>query len=65
VSANNRKESERPQNISPNVVSKGISGAEAAIMAIISDKDLLKNVLKGDKGLREGRVLNHKEVFGT
>jgi len=65
VSTNNRKESERPQNISPNGVSKGISEAEAATIDIISDKDLLKDILQGDNDLREGRILTHKEVFET
>lgn len=44
---------------------KGISEVEAATIDIISDQDLLEKVLQGDSDLREGRILTHKEVFGT
>ena len=42
---------------------KGISETEAATIDIISDKELLKNILQGDKDLREGRILTHKALL--
>lgn len=41
----------------------GISQEKAATLDILSDKSLLKQVLKGDADARAGRLLTHKQVF--
>lgn len=45
---------------------EGISVEQAAMEDIVSNKDFMAKILKADKSLREGgRILTHKEVFGS
>ena len=43
---------------------KNLSEEKAATLDVISNKDLLKNTLKGIKDAQKGRLLDNKSVFG-
>ena len=42
---------------------KGVSKQKAATLDVISNKNLLKNTLKGMKEAQDGKFLDYKAVF--